>query len=74
MRLAVAYPVTPEYVVRYIDEFLSMEDGMNQSRLAVLLVNRTSTSHYRYYGFLTFQEWMKYLGYPVLCNRVWSRR
>ena len=72
MRIAIAYPITPKYIVNDINEFLSNEDGMNQSRLALLLQNRDQTSHYTTYGFLTFQEWMKYLGYPVMCNRVWK--
>ena len=72
MRVAIAYPITPNYIRNDIDEFLSREDGMNQSRLAVLLQNRTRTSHYKHYGFLTFREWMTYLGYPVICNRVWK--
>lgn len=72
LRVAVAYPITPKYIKNDIDEFLSMQDGMNQSRVAVLLLNRTPTSHYQYYGFLTFREWMNYLGYAVICNRVWK--
>lgn len=72
MRVAIAYPITPKYIVNDINEFLSNEDGMNQSRLAVLLQNKNNTSHYKYYGFLSFQEWMKYLGYAVMCNRVWK--
>lgn len=71
MRVAIAYPITPKYIINDINEFLSHENGMNQSRLAVLLLNKTRTSHYRNYGFLSFKEWMNYLGYPVLCNRVW---
>lgn len=70
MRIAVAYPITPTYIINDINEFLSNENGMNQSRLAVLLLNRNPTSHYRYYGFLSFQEWIKYLGYPVIANKV----
>lgn len=72
MRVAVAYPITPEHIIYDINNFLSKEDGMNQSRLAILLQNKNRTSHYKHYGFLSFQEWMKYLGYPVMCNRVWK--
>lgn len=72
MRIAVAYPITPTHVINDINELLSNEDGMNQSRLAVLLLNRNRTSHYKYYGFLTFKEWMKYLGYPVIANKVFQ--
>lgn len=71
MRVAIAYPITPEYIYNDIDEFLSNAD-MNQSRLAVLLQNRNQAT-YKDYGFLTFEEWMKYMGYPVIGNRVWSR-
>ena len=73
MHVAVAYPVTPTHVVNDINELLSNENGMNQSRLAVLLLNRNPTSHFRYYGFHTFKEWMKYLGYPVIANKVFMQ-
>ena len=71
MRIAIAYPITPNYIVNDINEFLSNENGMNQSRLAVLLQNKNQ-SHYTHFGFLTFEEWMKYLGFAVMCNRVWK--
>lgn len=72
MRIAIAYPITPTYIINDINEFLSSENGMNQSRLAVLLQNRNPTSHFSTYGFLTFREWMTYLGFAVMCNRVWK--
>ena len=72
MRVAIAYPITPEYIINDINEFLSTEDGMNQSRLAVLILNKNQR-HYKDYGFLSFKEWMNYLGYPVVCNRVWLK-